>query len=596
MKEKTNIGLKEELVPRMKKWLLITNLYELDQVVEKLKIARVMAIDTETTGLDPYRAKLRLIQIAVENETTVILDCFKLLPEGLEQLREIMQSKAIKVFQNAKFDIQFLETSGIVVSGNLFDTMIAAQLLRTSGGPKKVGLGQLAEHFLGETMSKEEQTSDFSGELSITQLDYAAKDAEVLLRLREEMLIEFKRNKLLEVARLEFVCVYAVASMEYSGIYVDLNKVKKLTSEIEKDRDKALEELYPYIGYPTEQMGMFESKTSNHFNLNSNKQVLKLLSDFGINVENASRHTLASYENHQMVSSLLKYRHATKALTTFLYTIPEQINPITNRLHPRYGQNGAWSGRMSCVGPNIQAIPREKAFRDCFIAPKGRKLVIADYSQIELRVIAEFSGDKRMIEAYKNKEDLHKLTASLILQKEQNMITKAERQAAKAVNFGLVFGMGAKGLKTYASETYGTNMTMEEAELFKKRFFSAYKGVDLWHQHIRKTMPTSSRTLSGRKHNYSSDSGISGRYNTPIQGSAADILKNALGMLYISLKDTDTKIVAVVHDEIVLECDENRAQETAELLTEIMESAGRRYMKDVPVVAEAGIADSWADK
>ena len=177
-----------------------------------------------------------------------------------------------------------------------------------------------------------------------------------------------------------------------------------------------------------------------------------------------------------------------------------------------------------------------------------------------------------------------------------DLITKQERQAAKAVNFGLVFGMGAAGLKAYAEENYGVEMSSTDAEMFKKRFFMAYKGIEAWHKELKKTKPGSSRTLAGRKHTYSRESGMSARYNTPVQGSAADILKNALGMLYAKLKDTNTSIVAVVHDEIVLECDEVEAQKTALLLTSTMEEAGSRYLKDVPVVAEASVADSWAEK
>ncbi len=558
--------------------------------------APVIGIDTETTGLDPHTEKVRLVQIAVEGEPTLIIDCFEVLPEGKELLQDMMTSNNVKVFQNAKFDLSFLRATGIDVSGPLFDTMLAGQLLRSSGGSRRAGLAVLVEHYLGEAMSKEEQTSDFSGTLSDSQLAYAALDAEVLLRLRRAMIKELKKYRLVEVARLEFACVYAVASMEYDGIHLDLEKWQTLTLATEEQREQALGSLYPYVGFPIVQLGIFEEKVTDVFNFNSNKQVLELLHKQGIDVDNTSRVTLAPYMDQPLVKQMMDYRHATKALTTFLYTLPNQINPLTGRLHPHYGQNGAYSGRMSCGNPNIQQIPRGKEFRDCFDAPKGRKLVIADYSQIELRVIAQFTGDQRMIEAYRDGEDLHRLTASLVLQKELEDVSKSERQAAKAVNFGLVFGMGAAGLKAYASDTYGTEMTMEEAELFRNRYFNAYKGVASWHQQIKKTLPGESRTLAGRKHVYRKDSGMAGRYNTPIQGTAADILKNALGNLYSALKNLDTQIVAVVHDEVVLECPEEAAEAIAELLATTMEEAGTRYMKDVPTVAEASIADSWAGK
>ena len=580
----------------MGKWLLIDTLDQVKAVSARLLSAKIIAVDTETTGLDPHTCKLRLIQIAVAGSVPVIFDCFKLLPEAVEEITSILTSSSIKVFQNAKFDLQFLRSEKISVSGWIFDTMLAAKLLRTSGGPRSAGLASLAEHYLNQTLSKEEQKSDFSSQLTRKQLDYAAMDAEILLELRHQLLDEIKKHQLIEVARLEFACVYAIASLEYDGIYLDMRKWSTLLGETEQMKTDALSELYPFIGYPAVQLGMFDNNHSYDDNINSTRHILKMLNDNDVIVENTSKHSLAPYNQHPIVVSLFKYRQASKALSSFLHTIPKQINDSTNRLHPHYNQIGAWSGRMSCSGPNIQQIPRGKAFRQCFTAPPGRRLVIADYSQIELRVIAQVSGDRRMIEAYKNGEDLHKLTAALVLQKKIDLITKQERQAAKAVNFGLVFGMGASGLKAYAQETYGVEMSLDDAEVFKNRFFAGYRGVEAWHREIQQRRPGISRTLAGRKHTYSKESGMSGRYNTPIQGTAADILKNALGMLYVVLKDTNTSIVAVVHDEIVLECDETKAEETAVLLKNTMEKAGARYMKDVPVIAEASVAESWAEK
>lgn len=579
-----------------KTWQLVTSYEALESVNELFTHAKVIAVDTETTGLNPFTSKLRLIQLAVKNESTIVIDCFKVLPEGRALIQKIMGSDAVKVFQNAKFDIQFLKASGIEVKGKLFDTMLAGQILRSSKGSYKVNLASLVEHYLGEVLSKEEQLSDFSGALSDSQLEYAAKDAEVLLRLREQMIKVIKKNNLVEVARLEFACVYGIADLEYSGIHLSEDKWQLLTLAVEQEKTNTLEKLYPIIGYPTIQYGLFESVENNAINLNSNKQVLTLLKKHGIELENSSKHSLAQYMDHPVVRLLLDYRYATKALSTFLYGLPNQINPVTGRLHPRYGQNGAYSGRMSCGGPNIQQIPREERFRECFTAPKGRKLVIADYSQIELRVMAQYTQDPRMLEAYRTGEDLHKLTASLILEKHINEITKSERQAAKAVNFGLVFGMGAAGLKAYAKETYHSEMTLSEAELFRKRFFQGYKGIEKWHKEIKRTLPSEERTLAGRKFIFKKSAGMSGRYNTPVQGTAADILKNAIGNLHLALKGKDTDIVAVVHDEIVLECPEESSESIAKLLTEIMEEAGERYLHDVPVVAEASITGSWAGK
>lgn len=558
--------------------------------------ASVVAIDTETTGLDPHTNKIRLIQLAVEGMPVLVIDCSTFLPEGLPILRKVISSKAVKVFQNAKFDLQFLMAIEIPPPATLFDTMLAAQLLRSSDGAQRSGLEELARHYLGEHLSKDKQKSDWSGALSREQLEYAAKDAEVLLRLRKKMITEIKQNHLVEVARQEFACVRAIAAVEYHGIHLDLKRWDELRKKIELEQQHYLEKLYEYIGQPKVQMSFFGEKVLSSINMDSNKQILNMLNKYEISVTNTSRHALAPYSKNPLVRAITEYRRTAKLLSTFLYSIPQQIHSVTGRLHPKYLQIGAWSGRMSCGGPNIQQIPRDNNFRACFSVTEGNKLVIADYSQIELRVVAEISRDERMIKAYKNGEDLHRLTAALVNGKHLSQITKEERQSAKAMNFGLVFAMGAKGLQIYAKETYDVDMTLEEAEQFRNRFFNAYKGVALWHKRLKNNPPEQSRTIAGRKHVYRDNAGLSGLCNTPVQGSAADIIKNALGMLVDKLSNTNIKIVAVVHDEIVLETEREQATEVAMILKETMEKAGAQYLKLVPILAEVQIADSWAEK
>jgi DNA polymerase-1 len=252
------------------------------------------------------------------------------------------------------------------------------------------------------------------------------------------------------------------------------------------------------------------------------------------------------------------------------------------------------AGRMSCWNPNIQQIPRSMDFRSCFIAPQGKKLIVADYSQIELRVATEITQDTRMTSAYKAGEDLHTLTASLMLGKPFNTITKQERQAAKAVNFGLIYAMGAAGLKQYALQSYGANMTLEQAEDFKTRFFKAYTGINTWHRELRKSPPIEGRTLTGRKFTFSPNSGLSGLCNTPVQGTAADIVKKALGMLVERVKGTEIKIIAVVHDEIILESTDAVADDAANLLKSTMEEAGNSILKHVPCQADVNVSQNWA--
>jgi DNA polymerase I len=576
--------------------LLINNINDILPYERELLSASVIAIDTETTGLDPHKDKIRLIQLAAEALPVFVIDCRAFLPEGLPMLKKIILSKSVKVFQNAKFDMQFLMALEISPPAAIFDTMLAALLLRSSDGPQRVGLEELVRHYLGESLPKDEQKSDWSGDLRKAQLEYAAKDAEVLLRLRKKMVTEIKQNNLVETARQEFSCARAIAQVEFNGIHLDLCRWRKLTEKIESEQQAALVKLYEYAGQPKVQVSFFGDKILSDINMDSNKQILNILRSNGIPVSDTSRHTLGPYSHNPLVQAITEYRRTAKLLSTFLYSIPQQIHPVTGRLHPKYSQIGAWSGRMSCGGPNIQQIPRDKHFRACFSAEEGKKLVIADYSQIELRVVAEISRDERMITAYRNGEDLHRLTASLISGKPIEEVTKGERQSAKAMNFGLVFAMGAKGLQTYAKETYDVDMTLEDAEQFRNRFFHAYKGVAAWHKWLKTNPPAQSRTVAGRKHVYGGQGGLSGLCNTPVQGSAADIIKNALGKLVDRLGNTNTKIIAVVHDEVVLETKCEQADEVARILKETMESAGAEYLKLVPLLAEVQIADSWAEK
>jgi DNA polymerase-1 len=449
---------------------------------------------------------------------------------------------------------------------------------------------------LGEAVDKEEQAGDWGGELREAQLAYAARDAEILLRLREAMVDEIYGNNLASIARIEFSCVQAVAQMEYAGVLLDSPRWAQLTARTEAERDEALGVLYQYDGKPAMQMDLWGGSAAAGHNFDSNQYVLHLLRANGIEADATSKRNLSAYSKHPLIKALTAYRKAAKSLSGFLYPIPQMISPETGRLHPRYGQIGAWSGRMSCGGPNIQQIPRDSNFRACFIPAPGKKLVIADYSQIELRVAAQISGDGRMIAAYKKGEDLHTLTASLVSEIPAGAVTKAQRQAAKAVNFGLIYGMGAAGLQQYAQQSYGVEMTLDQAVRFRDNFFKAYPGIADWHNRIKNTKPDVEKSLFGRKFLFDAESGMSGRYNTPVQGTAADIAKAALAKIARRSIGTGIRVIAAVHDEILLEADECEAPAAARMLKDAMESSGSGALTEVPCVADVKIADSWAGK
>lgn len=571
---------------------LILHKYEIEPYMAVIKQAKILAVDTETTGLDAHTAKLRLIQIAAAEMPVFVIDCFSFLPDGIDIIREMLESKAVKIFQNAKFDLQFFMALNIFPAP-VFDTMLAGQLLQTSGGSSRAGLDALAKHYLNEILAKDEQKSDWTGVLTESQLEYAAKDAEILLRLREIMVKKLYENHLAEVALIEFSCSHAVAQMEYNGICLDVSGWIRLRGEKEKERGSALKILHGFAGKPS-QISLLGDDAVPEYNFDSNPFVLDLLRSNGIPARSTSKKELSQYRNHPVVQALSEYRRASKALSSFLYPIPDMINPKTGRLHPHYGQFGAGSGRMTCWGPNLQQIPRSADFRACFIAPPGRRLVVADYSQIELRVAADMTRDMRMTEAYRSGEDLHRLTASLVLGKPINSVTGQERQSAKAVNFGLIYSMGAAGLQQYALQSYGVAMTLEQAQEFRNRFFKAYTGIDRWHKTLKKSTAKEIRTLTGRKFLVYQNSGLSLLSNMPVQGTAADIAKKALGLLAERFKGTDTFIIGMVHDEILLETSDIKSGETAAVLKSVMEEAGNSVMKHVPCQADVSVSQNWA--
>ncbi len=579
-------------------WLeVITQHAQLNPYGPRVQAAPVLGIDTETTGLDPLCDTVRLVQIAAPGLPVLIFDMWNADPPTSAYLQTLLAGRAVKVFQNAKFDMKFLQQAGLPVAGRVFDTYLAAQLLRQKTRLVKLGLDTLAQHYLSRDVAKDYQTSDWRGTLSPAQYEYAARDAAILLPLREAMIRDLQSEDLVDVAQLEFHCLPAVVEMELTGIQLDLDRWQRVGEHLEQQQAAAAAALHKQLGNKAAVQLDFFGDNESSLNLDSQQQVLQGLKGLGIPVTNTAKNQLIPLaREHPVVQDLLAYRKASKALQAFIYSVPETIHPTTGRLHPQYHQIGAATGRFSCGHPNLQQIPRSREFRSCFVAKAGHKLVIADYSQIELRVVAEISRDETMIDAYRTGQDLHRLTASLIANKTLDGVTKDERQAAKAVNFGLVYAMGARGLKTYAETTYGVAMTLEEAELFRQRFFQAYSGVAAWHKSVKVSDAQAARTLAGRVHRWRHGASVSGLYNYPVQGTAADIVKQALADLVDALRGCSAKIVGMVHDEIILETAADEASRTAQILKATMEAAGARYLRRVPVVADAMVVENWAEK
>jgi DNA polymerase-1 len=311
----------------------------------------------------------------------------------------------------------------------------------------------------------------------------------------------------------------------------------------------------------------------------------------GINVEAADDDALARV-NHPLADLVRQYRAARKRAGTYGKDWLQHVAP-DGRVYAGWRQIGADSGRMACREPNLQNLPRGPAYRRCFAAPPGRLLLKADYSQIELRIAAKVSGDTAMLDAYHKGLDLHTLTAQRVLGIQG--VTKEHRQLAKALNFGLVYGMGAGGFQAYAKAQYGLDLTFDQATAYRRAFFASYPGLARWHADVRRAHAGETRTLARRRRLLDKDTPDTLRLNSPIQGAGADGLKLALALLWERRDQAPGAFpVLAVHDEIVVEADVTQADATAGWLKAAMLDGMQQLIDPVPIDVEVQVAQTWA--
>jgi DNA polymerase-1 len=575
------------------------------KVCEDLKDSEVLGFDTETTELDPYRGDLRLVQLSSGKNTAVIdLKPFsekgdlRSLPE-LAPLRHLLASQAqVKIAHNAKFDAKWVRHHLGIEIGNIYDTYLASLLISAGDSDRRHGLADVAHFFLGTELDKSEQVSDWSAnELSQSQIEYAARDAATMVPLRDKLDERLANDYLVDVAQLEFDCVMPIAEMELNGFFLDESLWREQLEKVMKTQTKAADELQVMLSAGVAQASLFGRA---EINLDSQQQVTDALLNLGVPVPETTRgwqlQPLA--EKYPVVGKLLEYRSVAKAISSFGENILEFIEPATKRIHADFRQIGAPSGRFSCSNPNLQQIPHEVEYRRCFRAPRGRKLVIADYSQIELRILADFSGDESFIGAFVSGQDFHTATAAQVFSVKPAEVTQEQRSFAKRLNFGVVYGIGASrfGLMT--------GLSQNDAENTLRRYFATYRGLDAYLRESgnRAVNDRLVRTASGRMMRLRFDGsdrqqiGAAKRngINMPIQGTSADILKRALRLLHNGISSTSARLVNIVHDEIIVECDADEAQQTAEILENAMCTAGSVYLKRTPVKVDVNIADEWA--
>src|SRR6185369_10739181 len=397
---------------------VIKNAEDLRQAVQKISSQPAVGLDTETTDLDPYTSRLRLIQLATPDCVYIVdLDAFSTenlaQAEALAPLRQLLQAqRPIKIAHNAKFDAKFIKHNLGVGLGGLFDTLLASQLVGAGDIEERHGLETVASRYLNEEVDKSERLSNWDFELSESQLEYAARDAAVLLPLREKLIERLKSESLVRVAQLEFECVNTVVDIELAGFFMHKDRWLDQLAIVDKRRTELADQLQEILAEESSQGSLFGGPQRDEINLDSHQQLTQALTRLGIPVPESTRkwkmQPLAA--QYPVIEKLLEYRTVQKALTSYGQNMIELINPVTKRLHADFRQIGAPTGRFACTNPNIQQVPHAIEYRRCFTGyPEGRKLVIADYSQIELRILAEFSGDLGFIEAFRSGAVLHRV-------------------------------------------------------------------------------------------------------------------------------------------------------------------------------------------
>jgi DNA polymerase I-like protein with 3'-5' exonuclease and polymerase domains len=502
----------------------------------------------------------------------------------------------VKVFHNAKFDVKMLLHHFDLEVRGLFDTLLASQLIgagRREGGH---GLAAVSDRHLGEVVDKSLQISNWTGRLTDSQYQYAAKDAALMLPLHEKLSASLHELGLEDVATLEFECVLPLAAMELAGMALDADCWRQLVANLERAHSVLSDELKRELAGGIPQLTLFGEPPN--INLDSPTQVMDALAHMGIKIEGTRSWQLQPLaKEHPAIEKLLEYRSVQKLLSSYGLALLEHISPVTGRLHADFRQMGATGGRMSCSDPNLQQVPNTPEYRSCFRAPAGHKLVIADYSQIELRILADWSQDTALVKALMSGEDLHCVTASQMFGIALEAVSKDQRSAAKQLNYGIMYGLGAQGLGARIG------CSLEDAEVMLRKYFDAYSGVAAFLRDAadRAVTDRESRTRSGRLIYFSFDAndrsqvGATQRLgkNAPIQGSSADIIKRALTLLYEALKPIDARIVNCVHDEIVIEVAEAQADECAAILDREMIAAAREFIRSVPVTVDIAIGDAW---
>ncbi|ADZ00387.1 DNA polymerase I [Neisseria meningitidis M01-240355] len=585
-------------------------------LLDKLSRANTIGIDTETTSLDAMNASLVGISIAFQAGEAVYIPVGHSLtaaPEQLDlqdvlgRLKPHLGNPALKkIGQNLKYDQHVFANYGIALNGIAGDAMLASYIIESHLGH---GLDELSERWLGlETITYESLCGKGAKQIGFADVaigqatEYAAQDADFALRLEAHLRAQMDEKQLEMYEKMELPVAQVLFEMERNGVQIDRAELARQSAELGAELMKLEQQAYAAADQP--------------FNLNSPKQLQEILFDKmgiptkglkktakgGISTNEAVLEQLAP--DYPLPKIILQNRSLAKLKSTYTDKLPEMISPKDGRVHTTYAQAVAITGRLASNNPNLQNIPIRTAegrrVRRAFTAPQGSVIVSADYSQIELRIMAHLSGDKTLIAAFQNGEDVHRRTAAEVFGTAPENVSSEQRRYAKTINFGLIYGMGQYGL----AKSLGIDNL--SAKNFIDRYFARYPGVAEYMQRTKEQAAAQGyvETLFGRRlylpdirnKNANARAGAErAAINAPMQGTASDLIKRAMIDVRNCLSDgIGSKLVMQVHDELVLEVVETELDFVKEKLPQIMAKVDGGLL-DVPLVAEVGVGENWEE-
>ena len=586
---------------------------DLDVWLEKINQAKLVCFDTETTSLDPMTAKIVGMSFSIEAGSGAYLplthDYFD-APEQLNfsatlaKFRPILENSAIKkVGQNLKYDQHILANHGIALRGIAHDTLLQSYVFESH---KTHNMDDLAMRHLGiKTISFDEVAGKGVKQVGFNQVtvevatDYAAEDADITLQLHQAMYPVIQADDKLDFiySHVEMPSREVLFTIERNGVLIDQGMLNRQSNEIGMKLMDLEKQSFELAGQP--------------FNLASPKQLQEILfGKLGIKPTKKTPSGAPSTDedvlqelalDYPLPKVLLEYRGLAKLKSTYTDKLPKMINAQTGRVHTSYNQAVAITGRLASSDPNLQNIPVRTAegrrIREAFIAPNGSVIVSADYSQIELRIMAHLSQDEGMLSAFANNEDIHRATAAEIFGCEREAVTSEQRRYAKVINFGLIYGMSAFGL------AQNLNIERSAAQSYIERYFARYPGVRAYMQDTRELAKQKGyvETYFGRRlwvPEINSSNGMRragaerAAINAPMQGTAADLIKLAMIAVqnWIAAQQLQTKLIMQVHDELVLEVPEAELDLVKTMLPQLMQNVAKL---DVPLLAEVGVGNNW---